>query len=99
MGLDFIEAMTPSPSGDLAVEDWAGYVGKTDTIFWGGIPGIMFTPLVSDEEFDEHLIHALKVMRRSPRYVLGVADQVPPSGLESRVRRVADLVEEFGEYD
>ena len=99
VGLDFIEAMTPTPSGDLAVEDWAGYVGETDTIFWGGIPGIMFTPLVSDEEFDEHLIRALRVMRRSPRYVLGVADQVPPSGLESRVRRVAELVEEFGEYD
>ena len=32
------------------------------------------------------------------RYVLGVADQVPPSGLESRVRRVAELVEEYGSY-
>jgi hypothetical protein len=35
-------------------------------------------------------------MRREPRYVLGAADQVPPDGLESRVRRVAELVEEFG---
>ena len=31
----------------------------------------------------------LAVMRREPRYVLGVADQVPPDGLESRLRRVA----------
>jgi len=30
--------------------------------------------------------------------VLGVADQVPPSGLESRVRRVRELVEEGGAY-
>jgi hypothetical protein len=38
-------------------------------------------------------------MRRSPRYVLGVTDQVPPSGLESRVRRVHELVEKFGVYE
>jgi hypothetical protein len=30
--------------------------------------------------------------------VLGVADQVPPDGLERRVKRVAELVEEFGKY-
>ena len=37
-------------------------------------------------------------MRREPRYVLGVADQVPPDGLESRVRRVAEIVDEYGFY-
>jgi hypothetical protein len=37
-------------------------------------------------------------MTSSPLYVLGVADQVPPDGLESRVRRVAELVEEYGRY-
>lgn len=26
------------------------------------------------------------------------ADQVPPDGLESRVRRVAELVDEYGKY-
>ena len=30
--------------------------------------------------------------------VLGVADQVPPDGLESRVSRVAELADEFGRY-
>jgi hypothetical protein len=34
-------------------------------------------------------------MRTEPRYVLGVADQVPPTGLESRGRRVRELVEEY----
>jgi hypothetical protein len=37
-------------------------------------------------------------MRTEPRYVLGVADQVPPDGLVSRLHRVADLVEECGRY-
>lgn len=99
VGLSFIEAMTPAPVGDLAVEEWAGFAGQTDTIFWGGIPGGFFTPLVSDEEFDRHVRAVLAIMRHEPRYVLGVADQVPPDGLESRIRRVAELVDESGRYE
>lgn len=99
VGLSFIEAMTPAPVGDLAVEAWADFCGNPETILWGGIPGSYFTALVDDVEFDRHVRKALSVMRRSPRYVLGVADQVPPSGLESRVRRVAELVDECGSYE
>ena len=98
VGLTFIEAMTPAPVGDLAVKDWAGFTEDKDTIFWGGIPGIYFTALISDEEFDTFVISVLETMRTEPRYVLGVADQVPPDGLESRIRRVSELVEKHGAY-
>ena len=98
IGLSFIEAMTPAPVGDLAVEAWADFCGNPDTILWGGIPGGYFTALVNDAEFDRHVRQVLSVMRRSPRYVLGVADQFPPGGLESRVRRVRELVDEVGGY-
>jgi uroporphyrinogen-III decarboxylase len=99
VGLSFIEAMTPAPVGDLPVEEWIAFSQNQTTIFWGGLPGIFFTPLVSDEEFDTFVKHVLSVMRTEPRYVLGVADQVPPDGLESRVKRVGQLVEEFGAYE
>jgi hypothetical protein len=74
----------------------APLIGNPDSTIWGGIPGVLFTGHVSDEEFDRHVQEILEVMRREPRYVLGVADQVPPDGLESRVRRVAELVDQFG---
>lgn len=38
-------------------------------------------------------------MVKEPRFVLGVADQVPPDGLERRVKRVLELVNEFGKYE
>jgi hypothetical protein len=98
VGLSFIEAMTPAPVGDLAVENWAGWVGQTDTILWGGVPGVYFTDMVSNEEFDRFIKSVLKVMITEPRYVLGVADQVPPDGLESRIRRVRQLVDDNGVY-
>lgn len=97
-GLTFIEALTPAPVGDLEIEQWAEWSGNSQTVLWGGIPGIFFTALVSDEDFDRHVKRVLEVMRSEPRYVLGVADQVPPDALERRVRRVNELVEEFGVF-
>jgi len=96
--LTFIEALTPAPSGDLDIEKWAEFSGNDSTILWGGLPGGFFTELVSDEEFDSHVRRVLEVMRSAPRYVLGVADQVPPDALERRVRRVAELVDKYGAY-
>ena len=90
--------MTPAPAGDLAIEDWAACLGDSPTVMWGGLPGIYFTGQIPDKAFDRHIRRVLAVMRAEPRYVLGVADQVPPDGLESRIRRVADLVEESGFY-
>ncbi len=97
-GVTVIEAMTPEPVGDLAIAQWAERADNPATILWGGIPGVYFTPNVSDEEFDRHLREVLCVMRSQPRFVLGVADQVPPDGLEYRVRRVGELVGKHGRY-
>lgn len=96
-GIDVLEALTPAPVGDLAIEEIRDWV-EEDTIIWGGIPGLYFTDLISDQEFDRFVIHVLEVMRSEPRYVLGVADQVPPGARWERIRRVSELVEQHGRY-
>jgi len=97
-GINVIEAMTPAPVGDIAVGDWAAAAANPATVLWGGIPGSYFTPSVGEAEFERHVREVLAVMGSAPRYVLGVADQVPPDGLASRVRRVGEIVEELGAY-
>jgi hypothetical protein len=98
-GFTFIEAMTPAPVGDLEVGRWASFCPDSPrTVFWGGLPGVYFTEQVPEAEFERHTRAVLEVMRAAPRYVLGVADQVPPDGLERRIRRVAELADEFGRY-
>jgi len=97
-GFTFVEAMTPAPVGDLEVERWAEWCGCRRTVLWGGLPGVYFTDRVPEAEFERHTRAVLRVMAAEPRYVLGVADQVPPDGLEGRVRRVAELADEFGRY-
>jgi hypothetical protein len=51
---------------------------------------------VSDADFDAFVIRVLDVMKSEPRYVLGVADQVPPLARFERIARVRELVEEHG---
>jgi hypothetical protein len=97
-GINVLEALTPKPVGDLAVEDWSSLADNPKTVLWGGIPGIYFTPLVDEKEFEDHVITVLGVMKQEARYVLGVADQVPPDGLERRVKKVSELVKRYGTY-
>jgi len=99
VGFTFIEAMTPAPAGDLPVEEWRDYLEGTGALAWGGIPGAYFAGDTTDTAFDDFVIQVLTIMRGEPRYVLGVADQVPPDGSESRIARVRELVDRYGQYD
>lgn len=96
-GFDVIEAATPEPSGDMTMAEIAAAI-TTDTIIWGGLPGIVFTPNQTEESFVSHVKDVLALMRQRPNFVLGVADQVPPDGLIERVKMVAPLCDEFGRY-
>jgi uroporphyrinogen-III decarboxylase len=97
-GFDVLEALTPKPVGDVAIEQLGETVNNDDVIIWGGLPGVYFTDMVDDNEFTRHVKEVLSVMRAEPRYVLGVADQIPPDCLEDRVRKVNLLVQEYGVY-
>jgi len=97
-GFDVIEAITPKPIGDIYLDEVASLVDDR-TIIWGGIPGGMFVDsTLSDEAFDNHVKHCIQVMTQSPRYVLGVADQVVPGSSEKRIKRVRELVDAYGYY-
>jgi|BarGraNGADG00212_2_1021979.scaffolds.fasta_scaffold03169_5 hypothetical protein len=97
-GFRVLEAVTPAPVGDITPEDLCQWV-PPDTVIWGGIPGVYFTDLVSDEQFDAFVIRVLEVWKSAPRYVLGVADQVPPLARAERIARVRPLVEKYGHYN
>jgi hypothetical protein len=94
-GFDVCEALTPAPVGDIPIGEMHAWTGEK-TIVWGGIPGLYFTDLISDSEFDSFVISVLDVMKREPRFVLGVSDQVPPRARWERIQRVNQLVEQYG---
>ncbi len=96
-GARVMEALTPAPTGDIEIEDMHNWAAD-HTVIWGGIPGAYFTDSVSDSRFDEYVKRVLDTWRTRPRYVLGVADQVPPYSRPERIARVRALVDRYGAY-
>lgn len=94
-GFDVIEAVTPKPVGDIALEDLRKYVEK-DTIIWGGFPSGFFADSFPEEEFDKWVKNALEIIKKDGRFVLGVADQIVPGTSLKRVRRVSELIQKYG---
>ena len=89
-GFDIAEAVTPAPFGDLAVEDLRRAAGP-DIVIWGGLPGGIFSRNYSDQYFERYVLNVLRHADR--RFVLGVADQVPPDAVPERIGRVRELVD------
>jgi Uroporphyrinogen decarboxylase (URO-D). len=94
-GFDVAEAVTPSPIGDIDVEDLRKVAGN-NIVIWGGLPGALFSPQYPEQEFEEHLKKVMDTFTVGSKFVLGVADQVPPDGLISRVRKVREMIEVRG---
>jgi len=90
-GLDYIEAVTPNPVGDLSVEEIFPLVSDR-TILWGGVPGAMFAPPYQWQDIKSLIerIYALPEARN--RFILCSADQVPVNGDIELVKRIADFV-------
>ena len=90
-GFDVAEAVTPFPIGDVKIDDLRNVAGKDLTI-WGGIPGVLFSPFYTEEQFKTHLKKLIEVFPPRSNFILGVADQVPPDGLLSRIKYVRELL-------
>jgi hypothetical protein len=93
-GLDFIESITPKPTGDIAVEDLRELAGP-DIILFGGIPGAMFAPPFTAREMRRQVETIIEHHWESGRFILGAADQVPPNGDMNLVRLVGEWCEEL----
>ena len=89
-GFDIAEAVTPVPFGDLAVDELRKYAGN-DIVIWGGLPGGIFSGNYSDTYFEDYVLNVMKNV--DDKFVIGVADQVPPDAVPRRIRRVRELVD------
>ncbi|MHC4884535.1 MAG: uroporphyrinogen decarboxylase family protein [Planctomycetota bacterium] len=91
-GFDAVEALTPTPAGDLDLTEIASIAEDRTTILWGGMPGALFAPPWSWKDVESHLEAFLAAWGSRP-CVLGVADQVPPDGDINFIRRIGERMQ------
>ncbi len=93
-GFDFVEAATPAPVGDMTPAEIRHMTEGRITV-WGCLPGALFSPTTPEGVFISFVEEVLGTFRGNARFVLGVADQVPPDASFDRialVRRILDRV-------
>lgn len=91
VGIDAIEALTPKPAGDLDVAEMRECAASNAVILWGGVPGIMFAPPFTWNQMEKHVGHLLESWSVQ-RFVVGVADQVPPDGDITFCKRISEII-------
>ncbi|MFQ6094739.1 MAG: uroporphyrinogen decarboxylase family protein [Candidatus Bathyarchaeia archaeon] len=88
---DGIEAATPLPQGDVTLEELKRALG--DKILLDGIPALLFLPQYPMERFKRLAQKVLEIF--SPNLILGISDELPPTGDIERVKMVSEIVEDY----
>jgi len=95
--IDVWEAWTPAPMTKVTSAQLREALGEDGGVIWGGIPAILFEPTYSDEEFDDYIINVLfKEIAPGYNFIVGLGDNLPFDGKIERVRRVVELIDQFG---
>ena len=93
-GLDFVEALTPQPTGDVGIAELRE-LGGPNVVLFGGVPGAMFAPPFVADDIRRHVEAVIEAHWGHGRFILGVADQVPPDGDIELVRLIGQMCEEM----
>ena len=96
-GVDCAQSVTPAPVGDIGVEKLREVAGE-NIILWGGLPGVYFSRQYAEKTLYNMALEVIKHHLEGYKFILGVADQVPPDGDINRVRTVTELVEKHARY-
>jgi len=90
-GIDCAQSLTPYPAGDLKVNELRKVAGD-NIILWGGLPGIFFSSAYKPDLLMNLLKEILDLCKKDHKFIIGVADQVPPDGDIQRVKLVSNIV-------
>ena len=94
-GADIIDAVTPSPMGDLTPDECRAEAGPR-LILSGGVPPNLWLPSVPVETFRQSVKDWLNLKHASSALIAAAGDQVPPFAEEERINVMRELVEEYG---
>ena len=94
-GMHVAESICPAPMTQVSLaEYYQAWAGKL-TLF-GGVPSTLLLPETSEAAFDAYVDELFRAIAPGSRFVVGIADQVPPNAVFARLRRLGQRVAEEG---
>ncbi len=96
-GFDMVETFTTEPQVRCTLAQ-ARQTWKNDVIIWGAVPCVILEEAYGEAEFERYMRSIFETVAPGDAFILGVADNIMPDALVSRLERIADMVEEWGDY-
>lgn len=93
--VDVAECWSPAPMTSLTTAELREDVGDSVAL-WGGVASQLFEPMYTDEQFDTYVRNLLSEVAPGYRYIVGMGENVSPTAIIERVRRVRELIDEAG---
>ena len=96
-GYDMAETFTTQPQANCTLAQ-AKQVWQDDVIIWGAVPSVILEETYSEAEFERYMREIFETAAPGDAFILGVADNIMPGALVNRLERIAEMVEQWGEY-
>ncbi len=96
-GYDMQECFVTSPMVPCTLKQAREKWG-TKMIIWGGVPSVILEESYTEEQFEMYMDELFRAIAPGGAFILGIADNVMPTSMLSRIRRITELVEERGHY-
>jgi len=95
-GMHIAESICPTPMTKVTLAEyyrhWSGHL-----TLCGGIPSTIVLPETNEADFEAYLDQLFKAVAPGKRMLVGIADQVPPNAIFSRLQRIGERVEREGQ--
>jgi len=96
-GWDMLECFVTAPMVPLTLEH-AREVWGNRIILFGGLPSVMLSPHIREEEFRAYVAYILRAVAPGDAFILGVADNVMPDSLIERIEWISEYMDKHGAY-
>lgn len=94
-GMHIAESFCPAPMTRVSLAEYYRRWSGSLTLF-GGIPSTVVMPGTSEADFEAYMDELFRAVAPGERIVIGVADEVPPSAVFSRLQRIGERIEREG---
>lgn len=96
-GYDMVECFVSAPMAKVTVKD-AREAWGTAMIIWGGIPATILEETYPEKDFEAYMIELFRTIAPGDAFILGVSDNVMTNSLLSRIEKITEMVERYGDY-
>jgi methanogenic corrinoid protein MtbC1 len=94
-GMHVAESITPAPMTRVTIGEYYRRWSPHLTLF-GGIPSTIMLPGTAEADFEAYLDELFRAVAPGTRMVVGIADEVPPEAVYSRLQRIGERIEREG---